>query len=141
MLLYSGPKLPESEVAILGIGSQNVEYFIIDGNDITKNPFWPAQIHMLPGKHEIKWAIKETEGNFLYQGHGILNAKAGVRYQVWCTFKTGSSTTHRLLGVTTMEVTFHRTWIDDNKKGYFTEDWEDFIYPNSTEMNPNVHKF
>lgn len=135
--LYSGPRLPRNRTASLDTGFKfpDIEYLIIDGDDLKESPFWAGEkVTMLPGKHEIKWAIKEPRGNFTYRGHGILNARAAMEYRVWCTYKAEESTANQYGAA--FKIAFYRTWIGDSR--LFTEDWEDFIYPDSTDVNPSV---
>ena len=99
--LYSGPKLSNSKVAILEVsrGYNNFNQLIIDGKDIWKDvlncvsiPRWPTcHVAMLPGEHEISWTGTTNYTNFVYEGHGTLNAKAGGRYGFEVVFHAGRS--------------------------------------------------
>lgn len=145
--LYSGPRLPNKDVAILRVYG-SVTDLIIDGKDISEvDPNFASEdfrhvIALLPGKHEISWnysrydVTQDVEVKFeirgkqttlpltlpaVYKGAGTLDAKAGKKYHFDLDYERGAL--KRSDGITnTYSVTDAETSI---KEGYskYTEDW------------------
>lgn len=93
--LYSGPKLPDSQVALIVIYGWN-DSVIIDEKDLTPDitgKIILPRLAILPGKHEITWTT-DPSGMYEYVmyeplnklvhvglvGTGMLDAKAGKKY-------------------------------------------------------------
>ena len=163
---YPGPKLPNSKVALLQVPFftwDEINYLIIDenviidgsdlkkistgkaridgntiidGNDLRK--IWTGTASMLPGKHEIKWSIKEPRGNFSYLGHGILNARAGENYQIFTSYETYPVPIEPDLRSSYdpiyARVKSVRTWIGCHHK----EDWEEFAIKETMIINKEI---
>ena len=108
--LYSGPKLPKSNVATLVIPRHSVDDTVIDENSvIVKYYVWLAKgpsyriesnedyivVEMLPGKHKIHWTYKSelfwhsSKNRVTCKGAGTLDAKAGKYYKITFDYKKG----------------------------------------------------
>ena len=123
---YPGPKLPRSKVAILDSFPYYKKDIIGIGiDDHYYGAIWTGRASMLPGKHEIVWAIKEPRGNFTYRGHGILNARAGEYYKI-CTDYELTGERFELEGRVFARVKSYSTTIGCRHKGDWIE-WEDHI--------------
>jgi len=111
--LYSGPKLPLNQVALLIIGSAVVQ-ITVDGIDVIAPPrrsFSPAYwIEMLPGVHRIAWEWNWSSINF--SGEGTLDAKAGRIYAPMFYILPGNYSSRD--AYCEFEVKDVATWIQDN---------------------------
>ena len=147
ILLYDGPKLPKRKIAILhgdycyndypytipgpyvyAMPCNKFDYLIIDGKDLTNYIDESFDLHMLPGKHEIKWAWKNTNANFTYEGHGTLNARAGNKYSFVFVFIKGkqlSESNGGPYGTGEYKVVKYLTFII-SKKDNDNEDWTSY---------------
>jgi len=88
--LYPGPELPDDQVATLNTDDPiyvDLSIIKVDGELLEVNaPFGsvtPNIIKMLPCTHEIEWSAEQGGGNWIYQGTGTLNAKAGHIYDIY----------------------------------------------------------